>query len=115
MTDFAAPLTDEQLRAALVEAIEADALKPHSERAGLVNVMIAVVQPELDRLRAENQKMRAIQAVQTARFESILLIPDRDPASADNIPEYHGRLGYNTALRHVHDALGATTPTIQKV
>lgn len=47
------PLTDQQLADAFVAAAAADTLKPHAERSGLVNVMLAVVRPELDRLTAE--------------------------------------------------------------
>jgi len=44
------PLTDQQLADALVAAITEDGLKPRADRVGLVEAMLAVVRPELDRL-----------------------------------------------------------------
>ena len=54
-----APLTDQQLVDAVAAAITADAMKPRAQRAGLVHAMLAVVQPELDRLAAELGRVRA--------------------------------------------------------
>lgn len=50
---------EQRLRGALLDAIVADGLKPPAERVGLVAAMLAVVRPELDRLRAELDGRRA--------------------------------------------------------
>jgi hypothetical protein len=59
------PLTDQQLRDAVIAAITEDGLKPRDARQGLVDAMLAVVRPELDRLRAERDQARAELALAT--------------------------------------------------
>lgn len=43
--------TTPSLRDRLIAALDEDAIKPRDQRQGLVNAMLDVVQPELDRLR----------------------------------------------------------------
>lgn len=52
-------MADDQLRDRIAAAITEDALKPPVDRVGIVNAMLAVVQPELDQLRAERDAARA--------------------------------------------------------
>ncbi|MFG3051828.1 hypothetical protein ACGFZP_12885 [Kitasatospora sp. NPDC048239] len=69
MTQPAAPLdldaiqartvADKELRGAVVTAIVDDATKPRAERLGLVDAMLAVVWPVLDRKRSEVQRLTA--------------------------------------------------------
>ncbi|MFI6443795.1 hypothetical protein [Kitasatospora sp. NPDC050543] len=73
------PLTDVQLREAFTAAITADACKPSADRVGLVDAMLAVVWPELDRLRAELAGARQELATAQTSLDAVhALLPD-DP------------------------------------
>jgi hypothetical protein len=67
---------------------------------------------EEDRLRAENEAMRAVQRVHVAGFEAALLIADRDPDATTSSGARHEAIGYNAALSDVRDAIvPAAAPT----
>jgi hypothetical protein len=67
---------------------------------------------EADRLRAENEAMRAVQRVHVAGFEAVLLIADRDPDAATSSSAWHEAIGYNNALSDVRAAIvPAAAPT----
>jgi hypothetical protein len=63
---------------------------------------------ECERLRAENEGMRAVQQVHMAGFEAVLLIADRDPNAAADSSTWHEAIGYNDALSAVRDAIAHT-------
>jgi hypothetical protein len=52
-------VTAEQLRAAILAAMRADAQLPRSERRLLVDVAVSIAQPEIDRARAELAQAQA--------------------------------------------------------